>query len=156
MKITLARALKYKNRVVERMRKLESDIHSYNSVLAGAEREVDPSAALKERLELEAYLVQLKLALDEANNPIKKLICAMQELKGRIKFLQQINVTHGKIDARRNMYGQEGEMVYGAAIRKSEVDELMSDARNYIDTMQEEVDKFNNTATIEIDVLPLK
>jgi hypothetical protein len=156
MKITLARALKYKGRVIERMRKLEQDIHSYNSMLAGAQREVDPAVALKERLELEDHLLNLKLVMDKANEPIKFRILAMQELKGRITFLQQISTTHGKVDARRTMYGQEGEMIYEAAIRKAEVDELMNVARNTIDNIQEEVDKFNNTATIEIDVLPLK
>lgn len=155
-KITLARALKYKNRVVERMRKLEGDVQTNNSILAGSERDIDPVVALKERLSLEKHLVYLKLQLDATNAPIKILIAGLQELKGRIGFLTRINTSHGKVDARRTMFGQEGEILYEAVIRKNELDKMVSEAQEEIDTTQEQIDQFNNKTLIEVEMFPLK
>ena len=155
MKVTLARALKYKNRVVERMRKLEGDIAAHNSVLEGAERDLDPKAALDERIALQNHLIQLKLKLDAANAPIKDAIATSQELKGWIAFLQRINTSHGKVDARRTMYGEQGEINYQAAIRKVDVDKMVSAAQQEIDALQERMDQFNNITTIEVEILSL-
>lgn len=155
-KITLARALKYKNRVVERMRKLENDVVTTNSVLQGSERDFDPKAVVAERLALERHLVELKLTLDAANKPIKEAIAKLQELKGRLAFLARINTTHGKVDARRNLYGEQGEMFYEAAIRKAELDNLIVAAQEEIDGLQERIDQYNNTTTIDFEVMPLK
>jgi uncharacterized coiled-coil protein SlyX len=155
MKITISRALKYKNRVVERMRKLEEDIRSGNAVIEGGSRDLDVRVAFQARMQLESHLVALKGILDKANEPIKGMIAQMQELKGRIQFLSTIPTTHGVQDARRTMYGETGSITYTAEIRKAELDSLVSAARQEIDTAQDNIDKFNGANTIEIDMLPL-
>jgi hypothetical protein len=148
--ITLSRALKYKNRVIEKMRKIETDIQANNSILEGAERNYDPNVLLEERLILESHLVDLKLKIDAANAPIKESIIRMQELKSRLTFLQSIGTAHGKQQSHRNLYGDEGEVVYQAVIRKNRVDKMISDINRLIDGLQEEIDRHNNTQTIDI------
>ena len=70
-KITLARALKYKNRVAQRLQKLRDDVQRFNSVIAENDREIDVVATLEEIVKLENHLVELKLKLDQATTPIK-------------------------------------------------------------------------------------
>jgi len=151
--ITLARALKYKNRVIERLRKTEDDIRQFNSILEGGEREYDVQDLFKERLSLEAHLVDLKLRIDAANAPIKEAIVKMQELKGRLVFLQSVPTTHGKQQKHRNLYGDEGEVVYSAMVRKADIDEAISEVNTELDDLQEFVDKHNNTQSIDTPVL---
>ena len=155
-KITISRTLKYKNRVVERMRKLEGDIRNGNSVIEGAVRDINVKATLEERLALEAHLVALKGLLDKANEPIKGLIAKMQELKGRIKFLESIPSIHGVQDARRTMYGEQGSVTYNAEIRKSDFDAMISAAREEIDTIQDNIDSYNGANHIQVNMVPLK
>ena len=150
--ITLARALKYKNRVVERIRKVEDDIRANNSILVGGEREYNVEELFKERLGLEAHLVDLKMRIDSANAPIKESIVQMQGLKGRLVFLQSVPTTHGKQHSHR-MYGDEGEVVYEATARKVEIDSWITGINKQLDDLQEFVDKHNNTQVIEMSVI---
>jgi len=155
-KVTLARFLKYKNRVVERMRKLERDIQSGNSVVEGALRDTDVNVAWEERLALEVHLVELKGIQDKTNDPIKNTIAKIQELKGRIKFLGTIPTLHGVQDSHRTLYGEQGTVTYEAVIRKQQIDTLLSAAQEEIDALQDNIDLFNNTTHIELKMLPLK
>lgn len=151
--ITLARALKYKNRVIERMRKVEDDMRANNSILEGGEREYDPRKLLEERLMLEEHLLDLKMRLDEANAPVKEAIVRMQELKARLAFLQSIPTGHGKQQRHRNLYGQEGEVVFEAVVRKPDIDKMVVDVNRELDELQESLDKHNNIQSIEVTVL---
>lgn len=156
MAVTLARLLKYKNRVIERMRKLERDIQTGNSILKGGERDTNIRASLEERLALEQHLVELKLRLEDVNAPIKSAIHQLQELKGRITFFQTISTIHGVQDSRRTMYGEQGSVEYEAEIRKSEIDGWVSAVQEEIDSLQERIDQFNNTTKVDWKMLPLK
>ena len=156
MAVTLARLLKYKNRVVERLRKLERDIQTGNVILKGGERDINIRTALEGRLALEKHLIELKLTLEHANTPIKPAIHRLQELKGRITFFQSINTTHGVQDSRRTMYGEQGSVEYEADIRKTDVDSWVTAVQEEIDALQEQIDQFNNTTKIDWQMLPLK
>jgi hypothetical protein len=155
-KIYISRALKYKNRIVERMHKLENDIRNGNAIIEGAVRDIDVRATLNERMKIEAHLVALKGLIDKANEPIKEMIVKMQELKGRIAFLTSIPSTHGIQDSRKTMFGEQGSVTYQAEIRKFELDNMVSEAQEEIDAIQEKVDQFNGANTIELILLPLK
>ena len=153
---TLARLLKYKNRVIERMRKLERDIQVGNSVLSGGERDIDIRWAIEERLLLENHLIELKLALDKANEPIKSAILCMQELKARITFYQSISTNHGMQTPAGFGYGEQGILEYDAIIRKNELDAWILDVNDKIDAIQEKIDQFNNTNKIDWTILTFR
>jgi hypothetical protein len=65
--ITLAKALKVKNRLTGRLAKVQADIQMYNSVPEGQADEVNVTALMKTREELVGALVRLKTAINEAN-----------------------------------------------------------------------------------------
>ena len=60
--ITLARALKLKNRLAGRLAKLDGDFEKYNSLPAGADSP-DLKVLYVERKKLVAQLIELKVAM---------------------------------------------------------------------------------------------
>jgi len=153
MKISLARVLKYKNRVTEKIRKIEANIQKNNSVLAESEPEIDVKEAMEKRDFLEEHLVLLKLAIDVANHPIKQQIYRLQEIKSRIAFLTEIPTQHGP-SLLPNRWGDQGTInEYKAVLRKNDIDQMIALAEIEIDAIQEELDRHNNTAAIEIEMV---
>jgi hypothetical protein len=150
--VTLARALKYKNRVKEMLQKVQRNIINFNSIMEGAEEEVNVATAMERRAFLEKHLVELKCKVDEANTPIKQDIFAMQEIRARIVFLREISTSHGKV-LKSIRFGEDKEMTYQATFRKVDIDKMVVEAEEQLDDLQEKLDHFNNTTTIEIDLV---
>ena len=65
--ITLAKALKVKNRLAGRLAKVQTDIQTYNSVLEGQADQVNVTALVQTRDELVEALVTVKTTINEAN-----------------------------------------------------------------------------------------
>lgn len=147
MKMTLARALRYKKRVIENIRKLETDIQSANSIVEGEMPDTDVTLALKQRDGWVKHLVSLKLSLQKATEPIQRLVFELAETKSEIAMLQRINTTHGTVKAR---YGGEPSLKYEATIRKNDRDKLVKGLQDRIDQYQTKIDAHN--ATVEIEV----
>src|SRR5262249_3534981 len=64
--ITLAKALKVKNRLTGRLAKVQADIQAYNSVPAGQAHQGNCPALMETREELVGALVELKTAINDA------------------------------------------------------------------------------------------
>jgi hypothetical protein len=77
--ITLAKALKIKNRLTGRLAKVQADIQAYNSVPEGQADQVNVPALMKTREELVAALVGLKTAINEANREAQRDIYDLAE-----------------------------------------------------------------------------
>jgi hypothetical protein len=151
-RINLSQALRLKKRTKELIAKVTQNIQTYNSVLRdeGA-REIDVHHAMQFRDQLKAYLVDLKLVLQEASRPIGREILEISEIKDRISFLQKLNVKHGKVVSAGY---QPMELIYDAAIRKNEVDRMCKDAQKQLDILYAKVDEFNSTHFIEVEEEP--
>src|SRR5579871_4905381 len=68
--ITLAKALKIKNRLTGRLAKVQQDIQAFNSVPVGQADQVNVPALMKTREELVGALVSLKTAINDANREV--------------------------------------------------------------------------------------
>ncbi len=137
----LTKALKYKNRLVEQLRKVDDDLQVYNSIVTTGEegcREVDVLALVDKKSALTEELINLKLAISNANQKIQRHIFEMAEIKAQIVFWGGLNTTHGL----KSNYMDEVTK-YDAVIRKSEVDEKVKNLTEKLDRLQEEVDKHN-------------
>jgi predicted nucleic acid-binding Zn-ribbon protein len=144
--INLAKALKLKNRLAGRISKLDADIQAYNSVAEGKER-LDVPALIEERGTLVRRMVDLKVAIGEANRPIQRAIFELAELKGQIELLSKLNTQHGPV-----VEGFSGTVVtYTAQLRKGTVDREVRRLEAEIDRIQDRLDAFNHEATIAVD-----
>ena len=147
MKMTLSKALRWKKRAIEKIRKFEVEVQSNNSHIEGEEQEVDVQNSLNKRSEWVLHLVALKLQLMKASEPIRHKIFALAEAKAEIKFFQGIPVNHGKT---RGRYREEADVTYVATIRKAEQDANIQTLQDKIDLLQTEIDAFNAETILEV------
>lgn len=153
MNMKLAKALKHKNRVAQKITRISDDIRENNSILAINDPEVNIVVLEKMRAELINYLVALKTAIHRASDKVRDKIFLLAELKGSILFYRSINTQHGKREAQR--FGGGDEFVeYKAILRKEAIDRFVIGLEEKIDTIQDQLDEFNATVEIDIDIPP--
>jgi hypothetical protein len=146
--ITLAKALKVKNRLTGRLAKVQADIQTYNSVPEGQADQVNVPALMKTREELVGALVNLKAAINDANREVQRDIYDLAEKKATAQFLAVVNIRHGP---QPPVYPSTVEVVYVAALKKADVDALVVRLENEIDQLQDKLDQFNHVHKIEVD-----
>jgi hypothetical protein len=146
--ITLANALKVKNRLAGRLAKVQADIQAYNSVPEGQADQVNVPALMQTREELIGALVSLKTAINDANREAQRDIYDLAEKKATAQFLGGINTRHGPQPA---VYPNTTEVTYVAALKKADVDALVLRLEKEIDQLQDRLDQFNHVHKIEVD-----
>jgi hypothetical protein len=146
VEITLAKALKLKNRLAGRLAKIDSDLQSYNSVQVGSDQP-DIRGLYAERAVLVARLIDLKVAIQTANVPRQRTICEMGEQKSLIALLSKLNTKHGS-----SVEGYAGtEVEWIAQFRKGEIDREVLRIEREIDRLQDALDEFNHRTVIAVD-----
>jgi hypothetical protein len=146
--ITLAKALKIKNRLTGRLAKVQADIHAFNSVPAGQADQVNVLALIQTREELVGALVSLKTAINDANREAQRDIYDLAEKKATAQFLAAVNTRHGP---QPPVYPATIEVTYVAAVKKADVDALVARMESEIDQLQDRLDQFNHDHRIEVD-----
>jgi hypothetical protein len=146
--ITLAKALKLKNRLAGRLARVQADILAYNSVPEGQAGQVNVPALVQSRQELVGALVGLKAAISEANRAVQRDIYDLAEKKATAQFLAGVCTRHG---AQPAVYPSTTEVNYVAALKKADVDGLVARLETEIDQLQDKLDQFNHDHTVEVD-----
>ncbi len=146
--LTLAKALKIKNRLAGRLAKVQTDIQMFNSVPEGLAGQVNVLALAQTRGELVEALVSLKTAINEANRAIQRDIYDLAEKKATAQFLAGVNTRHGPQPA---VYPSTTEINYVASLKKADVDALVARLETEIDRLQDKLDQFNHAHKIEVD-----
>jgi hypothetical protein len=146
--ITLAKALKLKNRLTGRLARVQADVQAYNSVPAGQADQVNVPALVQAREELVGALVGLKTAINGANREAQRDIYALAEKNATAQFLAGLNTRHGP---QPPVYPSTAEVNYAAALKKAGVDDLVAGLEKEIDQLQDRLDQFNHDHRIEVD-----
>jgi hypothetical protein len=146
--ITLAKALKIKNRLTGRLAKVQADIQTFNSVPEGQADQVNIPALMQTREELVGALVSLKTAINDTNREAQRDIYDLAEKKAMAQFLAGLNTRHGPQPA---VYPNTTEVHYVAALKKADVDVLVVRLEKEIDQLQDRLDHFNHVRKIEVD-----
>src|SRR5262245_26950743 len=146
--ITLGKALKIKNRLAGRLAKVQADIQAYNSVPEGQIGQVNVPVLMQTRVELVDALVALKTAINEANREVQRDIYDLAEKRATAQFLGCLNTRHGPQPA---VYPSTTEVNYVAALKKGDVDGLVSRLEKEIDQLQDRLDQFNHDRPVEVD-----
>ena len=146
--ITLAKALKIKNRLVGRLAKIQIDIQTFNSVPEGQAGQVDVPALTQNREALVEAIVGLKAAINDANREAQRDIYALAEKKATAQFLAGVCTRHGP---QPPVYPSTVEVNYIAALKKADVDAQVARLETDIDQLQDRLDQFNHDRNIEVD-----
>lgn len=155
MKMTLAKLLKFRSRLVERIAKIEATIKSQNSIFAENTHEVDISLLMDRRTVLTNQLVKIKSVLLSKNIElgIQDKIFQLVELKSKIVFLKQIPTSHGKVEA--GGWGIEHACDKKAWIKQSQIDEDIDQCEKEIDELQEKIDIANHKTEVELTIVEI-
>lgn len=148
--VTIARALKEKNRVAGRLAKARELVGAENSQDKSVPRGVDVAAMYDLAKELRNRLIAIKGAIAEANKPIVSKIIELDEIKSEIAFLNGLDVKEGKFVTTN--YGTRIESDIDAVIRKQQVLDEVAALQACADRIQDELDEFNATMKVEIEV----
>jgi len=151
--MNIARCLKLKNRLTQKISKFQRDIIESNSIPESSEREVNVEKLDELRSKTVKELIDLKLKIEEASRPIREHILKIGELKSEIEFLKQISYERGEVLIRRPYQTQEVAEKYTTILTKRNIDDRIKKSEEEIDSLQEEIDNHNYTTEIEIEIL---
>lgn len=149
-RVTIARALKEKNRVAGRLAKARELVGRENSKDKNVPRGIDVSETYTLAKTLRDRLVSIKSAIAEANSPIVSKIIELDEVKSEISYLNGLDVKEGKFV--ETNYGSRIETELEAVIRKPQVLDEVAALQARADRLQDELDEFNAATKIEIEV----
>lgn len=145
-KISVAKALKLKNRLAGRLGKVQQDISAYNSVLKEQVGKVNVENLIKLHDQIQESLIGLKTQIILTNAPIQETLIRMGEAKAKLSFLDCIPVRDGQ---ERHGY-QNTEVTWVATLTKQHLDVEKRKLEKEIDTAQDVVDSFNHVTLLEI------
>ncbi len=142
--MTIAQALKLKNKKVALLHTLWERLNKNNSVLEGNRRPYDPVELMTTiETEIEA-LVDLKTRIHNASAPVRREIFLMSELKNKALKLKYLDTSEGPV---RDKY--EGTVTRRIAVLPAEQIDLVTEATHQeIESLQEVLDKFNYSTLI--------
>lgn len=146
-RVSLAYALKAKNRLVKRIAELEKRIRAHNMVNANSQRPFDLDALLEELQAEVEKLVQVKSAISAANAPIQENIYRLAELRGLAAYYQSIETENPYAYA---MYASGNVVEMDIHFGPERLAKLTEETEARIDEVQDEIDRFNAKTEIEI------
>lgn len=151
-KITLSRALRLKNRLVNRMTQVWTDIATYNSRPSEADPVVRVDQLYPLYAKLQSLLIELKTAIQTGTQKIQGQLVTLSEKKGFIKLLKALSTTSGKQVGQHARYGSSTTepLTYIAVITKGDVDTTIGQLEKEIDTLQDQVEQHNASTQVTI------
>ena len=150
--VSLAQALKHKNRLAGKIARLRSIVERDNSRRESHPIRADVRKAFEESVACARELAALKGSISAANAGVTDGSCGIYgklnlqaELRGLITFLNALNCKEGETTERVGFLSRDEatRVVFIAVITKDEVDRLVSEHQTEIERLQDEIDQFN-------------
>lgn len=148
--VSIARALKEKNRVAGRLAKAREQVGKENSKEKKVPRGVDVKAAYAEAKTLRDRLVAIKTAIAVANQPIVGKIVELAEVKSEIAYLNTLNVQEGVFE--ESNYAGKLVKEYDAVLKNAEVLSEVDALQRRADELRDALDEFNASVKVEIEM----
>lgn len=142
--MTIAKALKEKNKQVAFIKDLTAKINQYNSIPKGDEREYDVDALIRQSINESRKLAELKSKIHSASQSVREKIFLLSELKSQVSNLKKVPTKNG---IERGHYRTES-IELSAQVKSKDLDEIVKNLEKEIDLIQEELDKFNHETSI--------
>jgi hypothetical protein len=172
--VSLARALKEKNRLGGELRRVLNEIITENVHLRGTTRHVDVHAFYERSKRLRQLIIQIKTVIALANRPIVSKIIELAEVKSEISFMGSFESGRQLRPSRRSSSYEsidiediddymdqlteetvenDGEKkIYTVFLNKKKVWETVTELQKRANALQDELDEFNATTKVEIEL----
>ncbi|MGF1656942.1 MAG: hypothetical protein ACFCU3_08200 [Verrucomicrobiales bacterium] len=146
----VAKALKEKNRLVGEIEEFKALIAQQNVRPDGREFDYNNHellAQLRSRLE---DLIKLKTKLATVNVTIYQDVFRLAELKGLVASLRRVEVKDGIFhEALGGFHSENVEVRYRSQLGRREIDVMVKELENEMAEVQDRLDDFNATASLE-------
>lgn len=146
--ISLAQALKVKNRIVGEITRLWALVNSENSCWETHTRSIDVKATVENIEFLTQKLIELKTKIGKANEGNLENMYALEECKSQISRFGSLNIVE---DVRYHGLNDRIKEVRSAEITAKEVLEKIKRLQRQCERLQDELDVYNATHKIEFD-----
>ena len=141
--MTLKQALRKKNNLVMEINNLYAILSSENSIAEVNKREYDLHEVVDELEKKTEELIKLKTKIQSANIGVYEMIFTISELKSKIKQLKSIDTKDGFVTE----YGKES-CVYKAFFNKRNISDMIKEAENNIEKLQDKLEHFNSITEV--------
>ncbi|MFN5317499.1 MAG: hypothetical protein ACK5CY_01520 [Bacteroidia bacterium] len=142
--MNIREAIKKKNKIVGKLKAESERLAKYNSVNVGYKRPYDPMECYENWMRLTNELIELKAKIHEANRAVYDLIFRMSELKHQATILEKMNCRDGVDEDGYGSYTREYNAVFNIVTR----DKMVVAIREEIESIQDRLDKHNNSTYI--------
>ncbi|MEI8341332.1 MAG: hypothetical protein WCH43_07350 [Verrucomicrobiota bacterium] len=143
----LAKALKQKNKLAGEVAQLKELLAEQNSRSTKQKFDYNNQEVLTNLRAKIDELVATKAAIGAANAEVYPKIFRLAELKGFVTALKGLSTKEG-VYAESLGYSQSVEVEYVAQIKKAEVDKLVEEIEKEIQELQDALDEFNFTRSV--------
>ena len=153
-KMTIARALKEKERVARKLQSARETLSRVNSVMVGLKRPVDAKEVFETVQRLQNRYLEIKKAIAAANAGISAQLTEMLVVRAEKEYYE-------KLDCRESSPRGDWEISdtgsrvwrteqFDAYINEGKRQEIVAALEQRLDDLQDEVDAFNATHSVEI------
>jgi hypothetical protein len=156
-KITLAKALKTKNRIASRIAQVKKQMMYHNVYLVDKTHpdieiniQVDVRALKTELETLTKNLICVKAAISKGNVESATKIFELSEAKGLLSWYEHLDCSEGRLADSYLRTVNPGE-IQRAQIGMSEKNEIIKELIAKIEKTQDELDEFNASHRVDID-----
>lgn len=149
MKINLVKALKMKNKIVGKMNNLLAQ--STGNCYEEGQKVRDISNLWSDYDKLVESLITLKVEIAKANVGINDKILKLSECKNKLQRLNMIPIEEGP-STKYLRDGSEKTVVKKCFYTMETLDRMKSDLDSKIETIQDDIDVYNATTFIEVNI----
>ena len=146
----IAKALKLKNQLAGEVAQLKDLLAKQNSRSTRQKFDYDNREVLTRLRAKLAELVKVKAAIAAANAEIYDKIFRLAELKGFVAALAALDTKAGVFHEGRGFGEAAYETEYIAQLGKVDVDNLVAELSAEIQTIQDTLDEFNFTRSVDL------
>jgi len=152
--MTLARALKEKNRIAGRLKTARDRISRENSWEKSVPRNFNVEELISEAKKLKQNLITLKTAIAIANAGIVGKIIEMAELKAEICWLSGVDTYQGT--KTEQSYRSEVPIVreFVAVVTGPKMAAEVTRLQHEVEAIQDQIDEYNAVTKISVDLIP--
>lgn len=151
--ISLAKALKIKNRLVGELASLQAVARQHNSlpIESRGEKSVSLDKVWEDIQNTSNRIVELKSKIAVATAQIAPFLVDLAETKSTISFLETLPIKEGKEDTQIG-YGVNSSLktvVWNSFIDEASKNKLVKENKNRLDSLQDKIDEFNAFTKID-------
>jgi myosin heavy subunit len=150
MKITLAKALKIKNKLIGELKESSAVLSSKNTIESGKEPIVDIVDEVIKYNAIQIKLIAIKSAISEMNATIQSEIFRQAELRTELSMWKRM--MNESLNPMSGWGPSRDSVEYKSVIGYNQLKQIVDSLVDEIDRIQDKLDTYNHKKMIDIDM----